>query len=100
MLIWELWMVALAAIRANKLRSFLTMLGIIGTFKSFNSVYILAHPGAGTTVNTLSLDIFDIFFSSSRFGYAAAESLFLFVLVIGLTYVQRHFLERRVQYGD
>jgi putative ABC transport system permease protein len=29
MLIWELWMVALAAIRANKLRSFLTMLGII-----------------------------------------------------------------------
>ena len=29
MLIWELWLVALAAIRANKLRSFLTMLGII-----------------------------------------------------------------------
>ena len=29
MIIWELWMVALAAIRANKLRSFLTMLGII-----------------------------------------------------------------------
>jgi len=29
MLIWELWMVALSAIRANKLRSFLTMLGII-----------------------------------------------------------------------
>jgi putative ABC transport system permease protein len=28
-LIWELWLVALAAIRANKLRSFLTMLGII-----------------------------------------------------------------------
>ncbi len=29
MLLYELWMVALAAIRANKLRSFLTMLGII-----------------------------------------------------------------------
>jgi putative ABC transport system permease protein len=29
MILWELWMVALAAIRANKLRSFLTMLGII-----------------------------------------------------------------------
>ena len=29
MLIWELWLVALAAIRANKLRSFLTMLGIV-----------------------------------------------------------------------
>jgi len=28
-LVWELWLVALAAIRANKLRSFLTMLGII-----------------------------------------------------------------------
>ena len=29
MILWELWMVALSAIRANKLRSFLTMLGII-----------------------------------------------------------------------
>jgi putative ABC transport system permease protein len=29
MILWELWLVALAAIRANKLRSFLTMLGII-----------------------------------------------------------------------
>ena len=29
MIFWELWLVALAAIRANKLRSFLTMLGII-----------------------------------------------------------------------
>ena len=29
MILWDLWMVALAAIRANKLRSFLTMLGII-----------------------------------------------------------------------
>jgi putative ABC transport system permease protein len=29
MLIWEIWMVALTAVRANKLRSFLTMLGVI-----------------------------------------------------------------------
>jgi len=29
MLLWEIWKVALSAIRANKLRSFLTMLGII-----------------------------------------------------------------------
>src|SRR3954470_16818190 len=29
MLIWEIWMVALTAVRANKLRSFLTMLGMI-----------------------------------------------------------------------
>lgn len=79
---------------------FLTMLGIIGTFKSFNSVYIMAQPGAGTTVDTLSLSIFNIFFGRSTFGYAAAESLFLFVLVVGLTYVQRHFLERRVHYGE
>ncbi len=79
---------------------FLTMLGIIGTFKSFNSIYVLRSNAIGNAVDTLSINIFYTFFSNSRFGYAAAVSLFLFALVIGLTYVQRRLMEEKVHYGD
>jgi len=79
---------------------FLTMLGIIGTFKSFNSVYVLRNNTIGNAVDTLSINIFYTFFSQSRFGYAAAASLFLFALVLGLTVVQRRLMEERVNYGE
>lgn len=78
---------------------FLTMLGIIGTFKSFNSVYVLRSKAIGNAVDTLSINIFYTFFGGSRFGYAAAVSLFLFVLVVGLTYIQRRFMEDKIHYG-
>ena len=44
MILWELWMVALAATRANKLRSFLTMLGII---IGVGAVIAMVAVGAG-----------------------------------------------------
>jgi multiple sugar transport system permease protein len=79
---------------------FLTMLGIIGTFKSFNSVYVLRSRVIGNAVDTLSINIFYTFFGGSRFGYAAAVSLFLFVLVLGLTYIQRRLMEDKIHYGE
>jgi multiple sugar transport system permease protein len=79
---------------------FLTLLGIIGTFKAFNSIYVLRDPGIGGAVDPMSVYIFFTFFRRSRFGYAAALSLVLFLFVLGLTLIQRRVLERRVHYGD
>lgn len=79
---------------------FLTLLGIIGTFKAFNSIYVLRDPSIGGAVDPMSVYIFFTFFRRSRFGYAAALSLVLFLFVLGLTLVQRRVLERRVHYGD
>lgn len=79
---------------------FLTLLGVIGTFKAFNSIYVLRNPATGGATDPLSVYIFFTFFRRSRFGYAAAMSLVLFVLVLGLTFLQRRLMERRVHYGD
>jgi multiple sugar transport system permease protein len=79
---------------------FLTLLGIIGTFKAFNSIYVLRNPATGGATDPMSVYIFFTFFRRSRFGYAAAMSLLLFALVLGLTFLQRRLMERRVHYGD
>jgi len=79
---------------------FLTLLGVIGTFKAFNSIYVLRNPATGGATDPMSVYIFFTFFRRSRFGYAAAMSLLLFVLVLGLTFLQRRLMEKRVHYGD
>lgn len=79
---------------------FLTLLGVIGTFKAFNSIYVLRNPATGGATDPMSIYIFFSFFRRSRFGYAAAMSLVLFALVLGLTFLQRRLMERRVHYGE
>ncbi len=79
---------------------FLTMLGIIGTFKSFNSIYVLRNTATGGATDPMSVYIFFSFFRRSRFGYAAAMSLVLFLLVLALTFLQRRIMEKKVHYGD
>ncbi len=79
---------------------FLTLLGVIGTFKSFSSIYVLRNPATGGATDPMSVYIFFTFFRRSRFGYAAALSLLLFLIVLGLTVLQRRILEKRVHYGD
>ena len=77
---------------------FLTLLGVIGTFKAFNSLYVLRDPSTGGATDPLSVFIFFVFFHQSRFGYAAALSLVLLALVLLLTWAQRRFGERHVFY--
>ncbi len=79
---------------------FLTMLGIIGTFKAFTHIYVLRNPAVRGAADPMSVHIFFTFFRKSRFGYAAAMSLMLFLIVLALTLVQRRYMERRVHYGD
>lgn len=78
---------------------FLTLLGIIGTFKAFAHIYVLRHPAARGEVDPMSVQIFFTFFRKSRFGYAAAMSLLLFAIVLVLTLVQRRIMKERVHYG-
>lgn len=74
---------------------FLTMLGVIGTFKAFNHIFVLRTPAARNAIDTMSIHIFFTFFRRSRFGYAAALSLILLLIVIGLTIIQRKIMSDR-----
>jgi multiple sugar transport system permease protein len=79
---------------------FLSTLGIIGTFKAFNHIYVLRNPDAQGAADPISVYVFFTFFRKSRFGYAAAVALVLFAIVMGLTYLQRRFAGGRIHYGD
>ena len=79
---------------------FLSLLGIIGTFKAFTHIYVLRNAAAQGTTDPISVLIFFTFFRKARMSYAAAISMLLFVIVIGLTILQRRLAERRVTYGD
>lgn len=79
---------------------FLSLIGVIGTFKAFNHIYVLRSAAAQGTIDPMSVYIFFTFFRMSRFGYAAALSLVLFVIVVILTLAQRRIMERSVFYGE
>jgi len=78
---------------------FLTMLGVIGTFKAFSHVYVMQLPGARETTTTAAIFIFNEFYKSSKFGYAAALAFILFAIILLLTVVQNRIMGRRVFYG-
>ncbi|MGQ9629758.1 MAG: carbohydrate ABC transporter permease [bacterium] len=78
---------------------FLTLLGVIGTFKAFTHIYVLRTSATRGVVDTMSVKIFFTFFFGARFGYAAALALILFAIILALTILQRRILEERVFYG-
>jgi len=79
---------------------FLTVLGVIGTFKAFTHLYVLRTTAAAGTTDPISVEIFFTFFRKARLGYASAIAIILFLTVLGLTLIQQRTLERRVSYGD
>lgn len=79
---------------------FLTLLGIIGTFKSFTHLYVLANSSAQGSIDAMSVSIFNVFYRRQQFGIAAAQAVFLLVIVIALTIWQQRGQGRRVHYGE
>lgn len=78
---------------------YLTILGFIGTFKAFNTLYVMRQPEALRTTDTASIVVFDTFFRASRYGEAAAQAIILMIIIIVITQFQRQVLEKRVFYG-
>lgn len=78
---------------------YLSILAFIGTFKAFNSVYVMRNPFAQGTVDVASIVIFDTFYKASRYGLAAAQAIVLFLLILALTAALRNIFEKRVFYG-
>jgi len=79
---------------------FLTMLGVIGTFKAFTHLYVLRNTAASGTVDPVSVLIFFTAFRKGNMGYASAIAILLFAIVLGLTWIQQRVGERNVTYGD
>ncbi|NLA80580.1 MAG: sugar ABC transporter permease [Chloroflexi bacterium] len=78
---------------------YLTLISLIGTFKAFNHIYVLKLPSAGDSVVTASVYIFERFYKFSQFGRATAMSMVLFLIILGLTFIQNKLMAERVFYG-
>jgi len=79
---------------------FLSLLGVIGTFKAFTHIYVLRNAAAQGTTDPISVLIFFTLYRKARMSYASAMSILLFVIMLGLTFLQQRLAERRVTYGD
>jgi multiple sugar transport system permease protein len=78
---------------------FLSVISVIGTFKAFNSIWVLRNTAALGTTDTASIYFFATFFRGARFGYATSMAMILFVIILTLTIIQNRLAERRVFYG-
>ncbi len=78
---------------------YLSVLGFIGTFKAFNTIFVMRQVQAFGTVDTASIVVYDTFKIASQYGMATAQAILLFMVILGLTQIQRTFFESKVFYG-
>lgn len=78
---------------------FVLLIGVINSFKVFSLVHVLL-PDAGplNSAEVLVFYLYRLAFNQFRFGQAAAVSFILFAIVLGFTFLQQRFAEKRVHY--
>ena len=67
---------------------FVTMMLIIGTFKSYDIMYVTTQGGPGVATKVLAYHIYNNAFVYNKYGYASALSVFLFAVVLVITLIQ------------
>ncbi|WP_319478005.1 sugar ABC transporter permease [Marispirochaeta aestuarii] len=78
---------------------FLLIMNIIYSyFQSFGLIDVLTEGGPANSTNILIYQLYRDFFVNAKTGYAAAESLILFTLVVFLTLIQFKTTGRKVYY--
>lgn len=78
---------------------FLSLIAIIGTFKAFNTIWVMRDGAALGTTDPFSVVIFAEFFEKTRYGYASALAFILFGIIITLTLLNNRVQGSRVFYG-
>lgn len=78
---------------------YLSLLGFIGTFTAFNTLFVMRSPAAQGTLDSSALIIFDTFRVQNRWAEATAQAIVLMLLVLAITQLQRSLFEKRVFYG-
>lgn len=67
---------------------FLSVTGIISSFKIFDAIQILTQGGPGNSSSVLVYYLYKVSFQQYKFGYGAAISIVLFAVVFVITAIQ------------
>ena len=77
---------------------YLTILGTIGSFQVFTQVLLLTDGGPGYATTTLVHLIYNSAFRDFDFGFAAAQAIILFMIILMFSLVQKKFLSSDIEY--
>jgi len=77
---------------------FVIVITTIASYNVFTQVYVLASDVQGAPGRLVRVIVYDLFENGFRFfkmGYASAEAVYLFLIILVLTLIQFRFLSRR-----
>lgn len=67
-------------------------------FQVFDVIYTLTGGGPGTATQSVAINIYEeAFRGNTRFGYATAKSMVLFLIVLAITVIQINVMQRQEQ---
>jgi len=81
---------------------YVLIMSTIVSFKTFALVYVMTPPPGGGPLGTTNVMVFYLFqkaFDRFDIGYASAISVFLFLILLSLTIVQRKLAGKKVHYS-
>ena len=68
---------------------------ISGSFKALDTALALTKGGPGRATQTLAMTIYNTAFESHKLGYACAQSVILFLIILVITVIQLRFTRKR-----
>jgi ABC-type sugar transport system permease subunit len=77
---------------------FLIVVQTLGALQTFTQIQAMTRGGPSDSTNVIVYLIYRAFYFNGQYGLAAAMSMVLFVIMLGLTLIQFGVLERRVHY--
>jgi len=77
---------------------FLLITSTIGAFRSFTMFYVLTDGGPLRTTTSVTFMIYEQFYNASRWGYASAIAIVLFVCILIMTLINQRLAGNRVIY--
>lgn len=70
---------------------FVTTMALIGSFHVFDQIYVLTSGGPAHATTVPMYLIYTNAFKESQMGYACAQAMVLFVMIMAVTFIQRKF---------
>lgn len=77
---------------------FVFIIAFIGSFQTFGQIDLLTSGGPNNSTNLIVYSIYQQAFNYGHFGYASAQALVLFVIILIVTIFQFRFGEGKVHY--
>lgn len=77
---------------------FVTIIAVIGAFQTFGQIDILTGGGPAGSTNIIVYSIYQQAFSFGNFGFASAQAIVLFVIILIVTIIQFSIGEKKVHY--